>query len=119
MGGNAKTVLSAEESLRPDESIDQWIEYALLPTDDQLAALRDECLNYPLVVCMDDSRLASLKMREKIRGAGRRSRLAVVAEIAAEMKCFKGAIMLWCELLDLTRARWNRKEDFHMKGLAS
>merc|ERR1712023_335938 len=45
-----------------------------------------------------------------LRGPVRGSRLARVTELGADMRCFKGAVMLWCQVLTEMRRQWDAVE---------
>lgn len=42
-----------------------------------------------------------------LHGGARGTRLCRIARVGAEMRCFKGAVMLWCQVLAQMRQQWD------------
>lgn len=125
----ASTVRSAEHSVLPQMpkgalaslsyAIQESLESILLPTAGEMAKLADECLELPVAPpASQASEAASTAASDRppmpglapLRGAARGTRLARLAEISAEMKCFKGAVMLWCQVIMQMRQHWDAVE---------
>lgn len=121
-------------------AIQESLESILLPTTGEMMDLTAECLGYPIVQplrplpsspsaslvprghcnshrrtpCGTQPTLVSAQIQPlalaSLRGAASRSRLQRIAEIGADMKCFKGAVMLWCQVITQMRRQWDELE---------
>ncbi|CAK0837678.1 unnamed protein product [Prorocentrum cordatum] len=118
----ARAVLSAEQSAQPKmattalasltSTIQEHLEYILLPTPAEMRCMSSECLDLPIVTGrppdLDGPHGAALAARlAPLRGVGRGTRLAKLAELGAGMRCFKGAVMLWCDVVATMRRQWD------------
>lgn len=123
----AKTVRSAELSVQPQMPkttlaslsyvIQESLESILLPTVSEMLALTAECIQRPISMGGEDHDDIS-KALAPLGGAARGSRLARLAELSAGMRCFKGAVMLWSQVLTQMRKQWDDL-DLHPMDAAS
>ena len=67
-----------------------------------MLSMTQQCLSLPVV----PKALAP----GALTGARRGGRLVRLAHLAAQMRCFKGAVMLWCSVLQRMRQQWDSKE---------
>ena len=115
----AQTVRSAEQCVQPQMpktafaslsyAIQESLESILLPSWGEMMELTQECLALPTVLpTKAESELQ--RSLAPLRGAARGTRLARFAEMGASMKCFKGAVMLWCQMLGQMRKQWDALE---------
>eukprot|EP00927_Polykrikos_kofoidii_P046818 TRINITY_DN40947_c0_g1_i1.p1 TRINITY_DN40947_c0_g1~~TRINITY_DN40947_c0_g1_i1.p1 ORF type:complete len:1069 (+),score=206.59 TRINITY_DN40947_c0_g1_i1:304-3510(+) len=118
----ASSVRSAEHSVLPQRpktvlaslsyAVQESLESILVPNPGQMAALVDECLSLPIALLagVNKQKPHALSNLSRLRGGARGTRLARLAERSAEMKCFKGVLMLWCQVVAEMRQLWDAKE---------
>ncbi|CAE8629075.1 unnamed protein product [Polarella glacialis] len=111
----AQTVRSAEHSMQPQmpktalesltAAIQESLESILLPTPHEMMLLTEECMNFPIV---PDGEATSFL--GPLKGARLRDRLTRLAELGATLRCFKGTVVLWCNVLSRMRSQWDALE---------
>lgn len=80
-------------------AIQESLESILLPTAGEMFSMTEQCLALPVVP------KTVAPMGALACGARRQGRLVHLACLAAQMRCFKGAVMLWCSVLGRMRQR--------------
>eukprot|EP00933_Yihiella_yeosuensis_P017711 TRINITY_DN14758_c0_g1_i2.p1 TRINITY_DN14758_c0_g1~~TRINITY_DN14758_c0_g1_i2.p1 ORF type:complete len:911 (+),score=172.86 TRINITY_DN14758_c0_g1_i2:117-2735(+) len=114
----ARTVLSAEHSMQPQmpktafagltSAIQESLESILLPTPDEMFAFTEECMSYPVVP--EDSLQVPHGSLDAFQAARSGDRLTRLAQLGSTMRCFKGTVMLWCNILARMRSQWDALE---------
>lgn len=112
----ARTVRSAEHSVQPQVpktalasltcAIQESLESILLPTPGEMKEQVRACLICPLAAAPSPESLGAKLQAAGLRGGVRGSRMAKFAELSAKMRCFKGSVMLWCQVLAQMRQQW-------------
>lgn len=115
----ASTVRSAEHCVQPQMpktalasisyAIQESLESILLPTTGEMMELAAACMACA-VAGSGDSSADAPAMLSPLRGASSSTRLACLAALAADMRCFKGSVMLWCQVLTQMRRQWDELE---------
>ena len=113
----AQTVRSAEHSLQPavprtamdslTATIQESLESILLPTAGDMREMAESCMRCPVFVECDDSPSSPLVPLKAVQGARSGDRLSRLAEFSSSMRCFKGSIVLWCNILARMRSEWD------------
>eukprot|EP00403_Amphidinium_massartii_P047923 CAMPEP_0178463664 /NCGR_PEP_ID=MMETSP0689_2-20121128/50448_1 /TAXON_ID=160604 /ORGANISM="Amphidinium massartii, Strain CS-259" /LENGTH=886 /DNA_ID=CAMNT_0020090551 /DNA_START=30 /DNA_END=2686 /DNA_ORIENTATION=- len=118
----ARGVKSAEHSSLPQMpktalaslsfAIQESLESILLPSAGEMLVLTESCLDFPAYASGDpDSRDIAQRTLSAIRGGVKPGcRMAKVAEVASNMKCFKGVVVLWCQMVAQMRKQWDQLE---------
>lgn len=114
----AATVRSAEHSVQPQMpktalaslsyAIQESLESILLPSTGEMLELTDQCLSCPVVAPPPAAGPPlSAPALARLKAASRGSRFAKLCELCAKMRCFKGAVMLWCQVMAQMRQLWD------------
>ncbi|CAK9088356.1 unnamed protein product [Durusdinium trenchii] len=114
----AKQIRSAEQSMHSQvpktamasltAAIQESLESILLPTAGEMLSMTDLCMSLPVVPRRAD--LSATCDLGSAAGARRGGRLVQMAVLSAKMRCFKGAVMLWCSMLARMRRQWDALE---------
>eukprot|EP00435_Cladocopium_sp_Y103_P016953 s120_g4.t1 len=111
----AKQIRSAEQSMQTQvpktamasltAAIQESLESILLPTAGEMEQMTESCMASPVVPAV-----ATTSGVATWTAARRGGRLVQMAEFSARMRCFKGAVMLWCSVLGRMRQQWDALE---------
>lgn len=117
----ARAVRSAEHSVQPQlpktalaslsHAIQESLESILLPTPGEMQEFAEACLSCPVAapalehVGAELRRMGGMRLA-RLRGGLRGTCLAKFAELASRMRCFKGSVVLWCQVLLHMRQQW-------------
>lgn len=116
----AKSVRSAEQSMQTQLpktalaslsfAIQESLESILLPTEAEMREFVLECMSSPIAKPKAASAAAQGPDLSALRGARGGTRMAVFAELSSRLRCFKAAVMLWCQVLIRMRRQWDDLE---------
>ncbi|CAJ1364797.1 unnamed protein product [Effrenium voratum] len=112
----ACTIRSAEHSIQMHAprtamgsltaAIQESLESILLPTDGEMQMMVEACMESSVVPTAESPPPAL----RGLKGGRCGGRLVRIAELSATMRCFKGSVMLWCNVLARMRTQWDALE---------